>query len=93
MITVIATLRLKPGLGEGFAAAFPENAKRVLAEETGTMLYKLTRLRGEPDAYRVVEFYDSQAALDLHMENLRKSPSRIGELLAAPPVIEVHDDV
>jgi quinol monooxygenase YgiN len=93
MITVIATLRLKPGLGETFASAFPDNAKKVLAAESGTLLYKLTRLRDEPDTFRVVEFYDSQAAFDLHMENLRKSPSGIGELLAAPPVIEVHDDV
>jgi quinol monooxygenase YgiN len=93
MMTLIAALRLKPGLGEGFATAFPDNAKRVLAAESGTLRYKLTRLRAEPDTFRVVEFYESQEAVDLHMENLKKPPSGIGELLAEPPVIEVHDDV
>lgn len=93
MITIIATLRFKPGTGAQFAAGFPAAAERVLRSEPGTLLYKLVSLRGEPDTYRVVEFYESQEAVDVHMENLRTSPSGIGDLLAERPLIELHDDV
>ena len=93
MITLIATLRFKEGLGAGFASGFAASAQRVLESEPGTLLYKLVHLRDEPDTYRVVEFYASQEAVDLHMENLRRSPSKLRDLLAERPLIEIHDDV
>ncbi len=93
MITIIATLTFKPGLGAQFASGFPAAAERVLRSEPGTLLYKLVSLRDQPDTFRVVEFYESQEAVDVHMENLRKAPSTLGDLLAERPVIELHDDV
>lgn len=93
MITIIATLTFKPGKGADFAAGFPAAAERVLGSEPGTLLYKLVALRDKPDTYRVVEFYESQEAVDVHMANLRKSPSTLGDLLAERPLIELHDDV
>jgi len=93
VITIIATLTFKPGTGAQFAAGFPATAARVLAAEPGTLLYKLVSLRDRPDTYRVVEFYESQDAVDVHMANLRATPSTLGDLLAERPVIELHDDV
>ena len=93
MITIIATLTFKPGLGAQFAAGFPATAERVLSSEPGTLLYKLVSLRDRPDTYRVVEFYESQEAVDVHRENQRRSVSALVDLLAERPLIELHDDV
>jgi quinol monooxygenase YgiN len=92
MITLIASLTFKPGEGRKFEATFPEKAAKIRSEEPNVISYKLCRIRGATDRYRMVEVYLSQEALDHHMEKLRTSPSTLTDVLDEPPQIEILDD-
>lgn len=92
MITLIATLRTKPGMGAELEADFSAWSKIVKANEPGTLQYDLNRSREDADVYCVVEAYADETALQTHMKNLhaRQNPPT---MLAGPPTLQVLDKV
>lgn len=87
----IVTLKVKSGEGAGFEAAFTVLAAKVGASEQDTLDYRLFRVAGEEDAYRVIESYASKDALVRHRDNpeTRVAMAALGPFLAAAPRVDV----
>ena len=67
MIGLIAKLKVQPGKGAAFEAAFKPLSDIVNSDvEPGNLLYKLCKSREDPDLYVVMELYRDQAAADEH---------------------------
>ena len=67
MIGLIAKLKVQPGQGAAFEAAFKPLSDIVNSDvEPGNVLYKLCKSRADPDTYVVMELYRDQAAVDEH---------------------------
>ena len=90
MITVIATIRAKPGKGPELEADFREWAAVVKANEPGTLMYTLSRSKEDPDVYVALEFYADEAAVQAHMANFQARKGG-GDFAVGPPKIEVLD--
>lgn len=92
MITVIATVRAKPGKGAELEADFAEWAKVVKANEPGCLQYTLSRSREDAEVYYALETYADEAAIGVHMQNLQ---ARTGgaDVLVGPPQIQVLDRI
>lgn len=92
MLTVIATVRAKPGKGPELEADFQAWAAVVKEKEPGTLQYTLNRSKEDPDLYFAVELYADEAAIQAHLANLH---ARQGgpDLFAEPPKILVLDKV
>ncbi len=88
MITVIATIRAKPGKGPELEADFRSYADTVKANEPGTLLYTLNRSQDDPDLYLAVERYADEAAVPTHMNNFQ---ARQGgpDVAVGPPEIQL----
>jgi quinol monooxygenase YgiN len=94
-IGVVATIRVKPGHGAEFEAAFTALAKQVRANEPGNLVYQLTRSRAEADTYKVLEIYSDEAALAAHrdMPHFRDAGPALGAVMAGRPDVELLDGV
>ena len=90
MIGLLATVRIKPGVAAEFEADFVSWAAVVKEKEPGTLLYKLTRSKDEPEVYHVFELYTDQAAVDTHLKNYMARPAG-PELIAGPPELKLLD--
>ena len=92
MITVIATVRARPGKGAELEADFRAWAEVVRAKEPGTLSYTLNRSREDPDVYYALETYADEAAVQAHIANFQ---ARQGapDVAAGPPEIMVLDRV
>jgi quinol monooxygenase YgiN len=88
-IGVIATLHVQPGKEAEFEGVFAELAAAVNANEAGNSYYRLFKT-DETGAYKVLECYDDQAALDAHRasDHFRSIGARLGPCLAGAPEIE-----
>ena len=95
MIAVIAILRAREGREAEFEAAFSEMAAGVRAGEPGNSLYQLTKSRTEPRAYKVLEIYADQAAVDAHRasDHFKAGGRKLADLLDGRPELEVLDTV
>ncbi len=94
MITLIATLRTKPGMGPELEADFSAWSKIVKANEPGTLQYDLNRSREDANVYYVVEAYTDEAAVETHMKNLKAHhSSNPPTMLVGPPTLQVLDKV
>lgn len=94
MIGLIATLTALPGFGGELAQLMSEIAPRVLSSETGTKLYQVMRLRGEPDIVVVLELYESLQAYEEHEQSplLNDLRPRVSRLLAGTPTLTFLDE-
>jgi len=94
-IGVVATIRVKPGHGAAFEAAFTLLAKQVRANEPGNLVYQLTRSRTEADTYKALEVYADEAALAAHrdMPHVRDAGPVLGAVMAGRPDVELLDGV
>jgi quinol monooxygenase YgiN len=92
MITVIATVRAKPGKGPELEADFRAWAEVVKAKEPGTLMYTLSRSREDPNLYYALETYADPAAVEAHMANFRARPPG-PDIAEGPPQILVLDKV
>ena len=92
MITVIATVRAKPGMGADLEADFRAWAEVVKANEPGTLQYTLSRSREDPDVYYALELYQDEAAVEAHMKNFQARKGG-ADVAAGPPTIQVLDRV
>jgi|WetSurMetagenome_2_1015567.scaffolds.fasta_scaffold147259_1 quinol monooxygenase YgiN len=90
MITVIATVKAKPGKGAELEADFRAYAEQVKANEPGTLLYTLNRSREDADTFYAIEIYADEAAVQTHMKNFQ---ARQGapDVAMGPPQIQVLD--
>ena len=95
MIGVVAVLKVKPGSEAAFEAAFAEMTAGVRANEPGNRLYQLCKSRTEAGAYKVLELYADQAAVEAHRasEHFKAGGRALRDLLAAPPEVEALDTV
>ena len=93
-IGLLATLKIQPGKGAEFEAAFADLAKVVKAEEPGNLQYDLFRSK-EADTYVVYEQYADQAALEVHGKSDagKAGMARMGSFLAGRPVLQFLDKV
>lgn len=85
MISTVAVITGKPGTGDQLEAALRDLAAATHSE-AGCSLYSLQRGIAEPDTFVTVEKWESQAALDAHLQSPHVGAA-IGsatELLAAP---------
>ncbi len=92
MITVIATVRAKPGKGPEVEADFRAWAEVVAAKEPGTLQYTLHRSREDPQVYFTVELFTDQSAVDAHIRNFQARPAG-PDLFDEPPKIQVFDKI
>ena len=92
MITVIATVRAKPGLGAELEADFRAYAEVVKKNEPGTLMYTLSRSREDPDLYYALETYADEAAVQAHIANFHSRPAG-PDIAAGPPLIQVLDRI
>lgn len=86
-VTVVATMKIKPGLEEDALAILRGVIENTHGEE-GCIKYTLHRAHNEPGAFCIVERWRSQADLDAHfkaphMASLQKAV----EMLSEPPQI------
>ncbi|NIJ39282.1 quinol monooxygenase YgiN [Sphingopyxis panaciterrae] len=88
-IGIIATLRVQPGKETEFETIFAELAAAVNANEAGNSYYRLFKSEAA-GAYKVLECYDDQAALDAHRasDHFRSIGAQLGPCLAGAPEIE-----
>jgi quinol monooxygenase YgiN len=87
-LRVVALIRARSGEEtklEGVLSALIEPTRR----EPGCLFYELYRRTGDPTDFVFVEEWESDAALDAHMEtpHVRAALAKVPELLAQPPDI------
>ena len=94
-IGVIARLRVHPGKGGEFEAAFARQAEAVRQNEPGNRLYRLCRSREDPNGYIVMEIYDSDGDLAAHRESAHMVANRpvMAPLVAERLGVEIYDAV
>jgi len=95
MIGVVATLKVQDGKSADLEKVFGDLAAKVKANESGCLMYQLTRSRTEPNTYKVMELYASEEALKTHgsSDYFRAAGPGIGACLAGRPEIEYLDAV
>lgn len=93
MIAVIAKLTAKEGHEDQLGQALTEGAAKVLAGEPGCLLYRVARSRTETGVFKLMEVYDSQAALDDHPNtpHFQEIRTALAAHLGATPEVEFLD--
>lgn len=94
MITVVASLDMKPGKEKEVEAAFLSYISKVRTEE-GTLTYVVNRAQKNPASFLIYETYRDRDALAVHgsTEHFMKLFTDIAPLLAKDPVIDTYDIV
>jgi quinol monooxygenase YgiN len=69
-ITLVVTMAIKPEFEQDFLAVARAFARRVHAEEPGTLLYVLTKHPERDHTYVWVERYRDEVAFKTHAESL-----------------------
>lgn len=94
-IGVIARLRVHPGKGPEFEAAFARQAQAVRDNEPGNKLYRLCRSREDPNGYIVMELYNRDEDLVAHRESAHMAANRpvMAGLVAERLGVEVYDAI
>lgn len=88
MLTVIATIRVKPGHEAAARAILHALIEPTLAED-GCVSYDLHQRQDQPDVFVFVETWTSKAALDAHLQtpHLKTAQAAMQPIEAAPPDI------
>lgn len=94
-IGLVATLKIQPGKGAEFEAAFAELQAAVKANEPGNLQYDLFRSKTEADTYVVYEQYADEAALEAHKNapHAKAPGAKVGATLGGRPTILAFDKV
>lgn len=95
MIAVIATLKVQEAKTAEFESAMRALAEKVRANEPGCKLYVMCAVKNAPGTYRMLERYDDRAALQHHSgtDYFKATFAKIGGVFAAPPQIDVMEEV
>lgn len=94
-IGLVATLVIQEGKNAEFETAFLALAEQVRKLEPGNIFYLLHRSKTDPQTYKVLEQYHSDADLEAHGQSAHflEANKVLGPLVAAPPEMEVFDTV
>lgn len=94
-IALVATLKVQDGKNAEFEAVFTDLAQQVRANESGCLMYQLTKSRADPNTYKVLELYKDQDALTHHSgtDYFKAAGPKMGPCLAGRPEIEFLDAV
>ncbi len=89
MISVIATLKVRPGKEEEFERITKELVAKVTANEPGCLLYALHR-GTEPQTYVFLERYADEAATETHRgsAHFKELGAKMGPCLDGRPQIQ-----
>ncbi|ADG09786.1 antibiotic biosynthesis monooxygenase [Caulobacter segnis] len=95
MIGVVATLYVQPDKSAEFEKVFLDLAAKVKANESGCLMYQLTKSKTEAGVYKVLELYASADALKHHggTDYFKAAGAAMGPTMAAAPNIEYLDAV
>ncbi len=66
MLSLVVTLRVRPGLREEFLTAIREQAETSMREEPGCLRFDVCEDVDDPDRFVFYEVYRDDAALDAH---------------------------
>jgi quinol monooxygenase YgiN len=91
MITVVVTIKPKPGREKEFEKTFHDYAGTVRANEPGTILYTLNRSRDDAAVYQAIEIYADDAAMRTHLRNFEAAGVGDETLFVSPPAFKVLD--
>ena len=94
-VGVIATLKIQEGKNADFEKAFLGLAAKVKANEAGCNFYELHVSKSDPQEYKVLEQYASEADLAAHGQTdyFKEANMAMATLVAAAPQVEVLDAV
>lgn len=94
-IGLLATLTIREGKNAEFERAFLALAEQVRTHEPGNIFYILHRSKTDPQVYKVMEQYRSEADLEAHgkTEHFREANKVLAALVAAAPEMEILDTV
>ena len=94
-IGLLAKITVLEGKNAEFEQAFLDLAEKVRANEPGNVFYALHKSADDLQVYKVMEQYESQAALELHSrsEHFKEANKQLGTLVGAAPEIELLEAV
>lgn len=94
-IGVVATITIQAGKNAEFEQAFLALTEQVRANEPGNIFYILHRSKSDPQVYKVLEQYHSEADLVAHgkTEYFQAANKVLATMVAAAPQVEVLDTV
>jgi quinol monooxygenase YgiN len=94
-VTVIATLKVKPGQEDALVAGMQKMIAHVKANEPGTLTYLLYRSAADPTKFLVYEVYTDQAAFAAHgaSEPMQEFFRLAGGILDGRPDIAMYEEV
>jgi quinol monooxygenase YgiN len=89
MLSVVATIKVKPGSEQDFEAVAKELTAKVNANEPGCKLYTLNR-GDQPQTYVFMERYVDQAAIELHRgtDYFKSLGRKMGAFMDGPPTVQ-----
>ena len=95
MICILATIKVKEGKEGLFEETFINLSKEVREKEKGNIFYQISKDRGEPLTYIVMEHYIDQESVDLHgkSDHFRASGPKLGECIEGRPIIKHLDAI
>jgi quinol monooxygenase YgiN len=94
-IGVVATIEIQDGKNAEFEAAFLALAEKVRTKEPGNVFYALHKSKSDPQVYKVLEQYHSEADLAAHgqSEHYKEAGKLMASLVASAPQVELLDAV
>jgi quinol monooxygenase YgiN len=95
MIGIVVTFTVAAENVAALEALVGELAAATRANEPGVIVYRLLRSQTDPGSYRIVELYESEEALDHHLQTewFVAARPRLPALFATPPTMEQFDVV
>jgi quinol monooxygenase YgiN len=95
VITVIATLKVKPGQEDTLIAGMRKMIDHVQANEPDTVTYVLHRSTTDPTTFVVYEVYTDQAAFATHgsSQPMQEFFALAGGILDGRPDIAMYEEI
>jgi quinol monooxygenase YgiN len=95
VLTVVATLKVKPGQEDTLIAGMRKMIAHVKANEPGTVTYLLHRSAADPTKFLVYEVYADQAAFATHgaSEPMQEFFRLAGGILDGRPDIAMYEEI
>ena len=94
MIRVVAKQRIAQGKKEAVLPIFREMIETT-RKENGCIAYSLNESVKDPDALAIIEAWETQEDLDIHMvsEHFKRLIPQIGTYLSEPTQIEIYKEI
>lgn len=95
MLTVVATLKVKPGQEDALIAGVRKMIAHVKEKEPGTVRYLLHRSVPDPTKFLIYEVYADEAAFAMHgaSESMQEFFKLAGGILDGRPDITMYEEI